>query len=263
MHAKPGIDIARTSWINTHEAQYISQPETRNLEGFGVALVSADKKQLPLYKDRTGGLWVAGKEGESFSVEVLVPGQGNFGVLIAVDGCNQQDGTPSRGDLYTEPYWVMNAPTYKGANITPGWSRPDGKAAQFVFAKPSESYVAQMGGGESNCGIVACKFVREYTQSYDRKRFLGGSSGLTTRGLGAGYGKEVEMPRTTVEFSPHHAAGHIEAIIRYAPLEELERAGFTKIEPYSLPSAAQARPFAAESLRPGERTAPPPPGWRP
>lgn len=256
-HTQP----ATTNWPSRHDSKYHSSMFMRRADGFGVGVIDQDSRPLPLYRDNQGGLWVAGRVGQEYKVEIMVPEAGRFGALLTVDGANQIDGRTSSGDMRNEQLWLMQSPDSKGKNVIPGWLHSAQEAAQFRFGTASTSYVAQTGQGVANTGIIGCRFAYEVSGRArsgvtSRNPFLGGESRLGTE-----YGQKVRFETKTVDLKLDHGRTYIDVEVRYAPEDELIRAGFRKIDGqvYPPPPAVAADPFPGEHL--SRAFAPAPGSW--
>ena len=236
------------------KSYYISNPALRvSVGGFGLALIGnplSDPKPLPVYRSPDGTLWAGGTVGLEYGVEVVVPDTGRYGVLVTVDGLNVQNGNRSSGDPGAEDILVTNAPSGPGKNVIPGWIRPDGESvAAFEFSSDSDSYAAKMDLGIENAGVVGVRIA------FERSRMV--RSFGATRGMGTGYGREADFHLDAVSFEVDHSREFVTLILRYASETALQAAGFTKIDPSELNTAANPFPESRQRIT----GCPPPPGW--
>ncbi len=245
---------------------YISSPVLRvSDQNFGLALVANPENsptQLPTYLSPNGTIWVGGRVGQEYGVELIVPDSGGrYGALLTVDGLNSQTGRPSTGDMRQESFWVVSPPTRSGKNIIPGWTRPGGeKAAKFVFSTVGDSYVGKMDLGAENAGVIGVRFAHEFQAPVIRAAYRGGakSFGEATRGggLGTGYGSETEFRVRTTQFEIDPLRPIVTLVIRYAIEQKLLDAGYQRIADRAELSETP-NPFPASIAG-----VPAPAGWR-
>ena len=106
-----------------------------------------------------GEVFIEGREGSEFEIEVRNKTGNRVLAVISVDGLSVIDGKPAGLD---SPGYTINA--YQSIRI-PGWKLASGEqAAKFTFGSRSSSYVSQATGETTNSGVIGVMLFEEQKQ---------------------------------------------------------------------------------------------------
>jgi hypothetical protein len=99
--------------------------------------------------EHEGEVYIEGREGSEFEIEVRNKTHQRVLAVISVDGLSVIDGKSAGID---SPGYTVNA--FQTIRI-PGWKLATGdQAAKFTFGSRSSSYVSQASGSATNCGVI-------------------------------------------------------------------------------------------------------------
>lgn len=206
-----------------HEREYYGYREVRTFAGFGVSLLKPDRSPLPLYRDKDGALWVGCDDGEQFVVELHVQEGGDrWAARLAVNG-EQEYHVPISADSGGSVFHIVTQTRHKGDNIVSDWSQSSGAVQPFVAQ--SEIHRDTHEGGPARSGVITCTFYGEYHP----RRFMSPTlRGPALSGYVAG-GKGLVDAREENFIVNRRMNTSVE--IRFAPRSEIERLGFTRVQP--------------------------------
>ena len=106
-----------------------------------------------------GEIYIEGREGSEFEIEVRNKTGNRVLAVISVDGVSVIDGNPAGTD---SPGYTINA--YQTIRI-PGWKLASGdQAAKFTFGSRSSSYANHATGSAANCGVIGVMLWSEKQQ---------------------------------------------------------------------------------------------------
>jgi hypothetical protein len=111
-------------------------------------------EQLKVYRHQ-GKLYVAGRPGNKYSVNVHNKSPGRALTVVSVDGVNVISGETAA--LHQSGYVLSS---YEGIDIT-GWRKSMSEVAAFVFTALPDSYAARTGRPD-NVGVIGVAVFREY-----------------------------------------------------------------------------------------------------
>ena len=161
---------------------------------------------LPIYRHQ-GQLWVAGKPGDRYAIEVSNRSGGRLLSVVSVDGINVISGdtaaTNQRG-------YVLSP---GGAVDIAGWRKSDQDVAAFYFTALDNSYAARTRRPD-NVGVIGIAAFREYQPPVVLNEMAADSAGAAQRSaapaaapmakaesrLGTGHGERIYAPVQSVEF---------------------------------------------------------------
>jgi hypothetical protein len=166
-------------------------------------------EQLTTYRHK-GQLWVAGKPGDRYAVQVINKSPGRLLSVVSVDGVNVVSGetavTSQRGYVLSPRSSVDIA----------GWRKSDRDVAAFYFTSIDDSYAGKTGRPE-NVGIIGIAAFREYQEPVpapaqelssnearaplrSRDAASAPSAAKAESNLSTGHGERVYAPVQQVEF---------------------------------------------------------------
>jgi len=102
-----------------------------------------------------GSIWIEGREGSNYTIDVTNNTAGRVLFVISVDGLDVLDGKPA--GLDSQGYMVSPRQTIS----IPGWRLNDRQAAEFYFSRNRESYVTSIGGSTANTGVIGAMVFAE------------------------------------------------------------------------------------------------------
>lgn len=166
-------------------------------------------EQLTTYRHR-GQLWVAGKPGDRYAVNVINKTPGRLLTVVSVDGINVVSGetavTNQRGYVLSPRSNVEIA----------GWRKSDRDVAAFYFTSIDDSYAGKTGRPD-NVGIIGVATFREYQEPVpapaqelssnearapqrSRDADSAPAAAKAESQLGTGHGERIHAPVQQVEF---------------------------------------------------------------
>jgi hypothetical protein len=226
----PFIGNAREHFgFQGHEQEYHGFREARSFGGFGISLLRPDKTPLPLYRDKSGALWVASEDGESFAVELHVRGgdktRDRWAALLRINGKQEHTVSTAPAAPADSVYLMVTQPQSKGHNIVRGWTQSSDAVQPFVFQ--SESHGELKGHEPQRYGVVNCTFYAEHHPQRFLSPVLRGPalSGYVVNPDGSGI-TDARSADFTVSRDFNQAVE-----IRFAPKAEIDRLGATPVEP--------------------------------
>lgn len=165
-------------------------------------------ENLPIYRHQ-GQLWVAGKPGDRYSIQVNNRTGGRLLSVVSVDGVNVVSGdtaaTNQRG-------YVLSP---GGSVDIAGWRKSERDVAAFYFTSLDDSYAARTKRPD-NVGVIGIAAFREYqapvvvqemaadrAASLQSRRNAAPAAAPMAKAesrLGTGHGERVYSPTQSVEF---------------------------------------------------------------
>jgi hypothetical protein len=119
-----------------------------------------------------GDIYVEGREGSEFELEIINKNPYRVEAVVTVDGLSVVDG--KEGSPESSGYLVEANSTVRESCILriPGWKLDNEQAAKFVFSgNGSKSYAAQMTGSSRNNGVIGCMvFAERYRRPVTKTR---------------------------------------------------------------------------------------------
>jgi hypothetical protein len=198
----------------------------------------------------------------AYSIRLRNPGASRLLVVLSVDGRNVLDGK-SAG--YDGLGYVLDA--YTTVDV-PGFLVNGETAAKFTFSTAEDAYVAVMGDGTRNVGVIGAAVFREKAEvairatwsarspddSYHRASAVlrsasGGSKGISAS-VGTAFGQATDWRTRVVDFQRATTSPAEVVTLRYATREQLVAWG-VPVDTAPVPSAF-----------PASEGCPPPAGWR-
>jgi len=163
---------------------------------------------LPIYQHQ-GQLWVAGKPGDRYSIQVSNRTGGRLLAVVAVDGVNVISGetaaTGQRG-------YVLGP---RNSVDVAGWRKSDRDVAAFYFTALPDAYASRTQRPD-NVGVIGIAAFREYQAPVPVQEQAADSANFESRArlaapaaapmaksegrLGTGHGERVYAPTYTVDF---------------------------------------------------------------
>lgn len=162
---------------------------------------------LPIYRHQ-GQLWVAGKPGDRYAIQVSNRSGGRLLGVVSVDGVNVVSGdtaaTNQRG-------YVLSP---GGSVDIAGWRKSDQEVAAFYFTALDNSYAARTHRPD-NVGVIGIAAFREYqppvvmnemaadSTEVQRSRSAAPAAAPMAKAesrLGTGHGERIHAPVQSVEF---------------------------------------------------------------
>lgn len=102
-----------------------------------------------------GDIFVEGREGSEFEIEISNRNYFNVESVISVDGLSIIDGKPAGPE--STGYFVPANST----QVIPGWMIDQDRVAAFVFSGKGQSYSTQMSGSSVNNGVIGAMVFAE------------------------------------------------------------------------------------------------------
>lgn len=161
---------------------------------------------LPIYRHQ-GQLWVAGKPGDRYAIQVSNRSGGRLLGVVSVDGVNVISGdtaaTNQRG-------YVLSP---GGSVDIAGWRKSDQEVAAFYFTALDNSYAARTRRPD-NVGVIGIAAFREYQPPVVMNEMAANSAEVARHSaapaaapmakaesrLGTGHGERIHAPVQSVEF---------------------------------------------------------------
>ena len=164
---------------------------------------------LPIYRHQ-GQLWVAGKPGDRYAIQVNNRTGGRLLGVVSVDGVNVVSGDTAA----TNQRGYVLAPG--GSVDIAGWRKSEREVAAFYFTALEDSYAARTKRPD-NVGVIGIAAFREYQAPVVQQEMAAdtASGALRSRSnaapaaapmdksesrLGTGHGERVYAPAQSVEF---------------------------------------------------------------
>ncbi len=181
-----------------------------------VAVISRSTgERLPLYR-HGGRIYVEGKAGERYAVELRNRGSGRILTVLSVDGVNAVTGQTAAA---SQSGYVLDA--WRRAEIA-GWRKNLEDVAAFYFTALPDSYAARTGRPD-NVGVIGVAVYQEYLEPAPLQAPAAANSGADGRlsasdaagapaepaarqksmreeKLGTGHGERVHAPTYATEF---------------------------------------------------------------
>jgi hypothetical protein len=165
-------------------------------------------ESLPIYRHQ-GQLWVAGKPGDRYSIQVNNRTGGRLLSVVSVDGVNVVSGDTAA----TNQRGYVLAPG--GSVDVAGWRKSEREVAAFYFTALEDSYASRTKRPD-NVGVIGIAAFREYQAPVALQEMAADRAGapLQSRSnaapaapvakaesrLGTGHGERVYAPAQSVEF---------------------------------------------------------------
>mgnify|MGYP001601137463 CR=1 FL=1 len=200
-------------------------------------------------------VFVALEEFRVFQIE-LVNWWARRLAVVSVDGINVIDGSDAG---YAGTGYVLNP---SQTLEIPGWLKSGEKAASFTTVAVEQSYAVRTGRDASNVGVIGVAVFDEkvkpvFEPPWGRTRGVmrgsgqpigdpyeincstseGGQQVNSTRGIGTGFGKEVDFRTTKTSFERATDRPACVQMIRYGTVDQLRKWGVPIDAPSPSPSA--------------------------
>ncbi|MFZ2266100.1 MAG: hypothetical protein WAV95_00835 [Azonexus sp.] len=214
-------------------------------------------ENLPIYRHQ-GQLWVAGKPGERYSIQVNNRTGGRLLAVVSVDGVNVVSGetaaTGQRGYVLAPRDSVDIA----------GWRKSEHDVAAFYFTALDDSYAARTKRPD-NVGVIGIAAFREYQEPVVLQEMAADTAGAPLRSrnaapaamqdkaesrLGTGHGERIHAPAHSVDFQRASPTPDELISVRYDSYARLVARGIIP--------AARRHPAPAPSPFPGGNYVPDP-----
>lgn len=118
--------------------------------------ILVNNRPIPTFHDREGKIWVEGRYGTRYAIEVKNDGWKRVLSVVSVDGLNVINGKreePTRAKGYViSPYNNV---------IIKGWRVSSDNVKEFYFTSRENSYSRKLGADESNIGVIGCVIYEE------------------------------------------------------------------------------------------------------
>jgi hypothetical protein len=196
---------------------------------FGVALVGTPNRnpqRLPAYRDHGCGLWFEGEPGKEFGIEIIVPPQGRYAVLISVSTVGAPVRKSGRGAGSGESIWVFNAPTRRGSNVVTGRPLSRSKTfSAFTFPEKDELEDTLPELDTAFRGFVRVRFVHENVCGNSADGFS-----VLDREGNQNFSDGAQGVVGNTRFAPDLSRGVATLAVHYASKEFLQRSSFAPIQ---------------------------------
>lgn len=166
-------------------------------------------EQLTTYRHK-GQLWVAGKPGDRYAVQVINKTPGRMLTVVSVDGINVVSGETA---VTSQRGYVLSP---KSSVDIAGWRKSDRDVAAFYFTSIDDSYAGKTSRPD-NVGVIGVAAFREYqepipaparelssneapAETRSRDAASAPSAAKAESKLGTGHGERVYSPTQQVEF---------------------------------------------------------------
>lgn len=162
---------------------------------------------LPIYQHH-GQLWVAGKPGDRYSIQVNNRTGGRLLAVVAVDGVNVLSGDTAAAN---QRGYVLSP---RDSVDIAGWRKSERDVAAFYFTSLDDSYAGRTKRPD-NVGVIGIAAFREYQEPVVQQEMAGNLAAAPMRGrdaaapapmakaesrLGTGHGERVYAPIHSVDF---------------------------------------------------------------
>lgn len=224
-----------------------------------------------------GRIFVEAPPSGEYSIRISNPSSSRRLAVVSVDGRNVIDGEKAGFD---GPGYVLRG--FEVLEI-PGWRRSDSQVAKFEFQPQDKSYVAAIGDGVSNTGVIGVAVFEEreairsssswgvlrsmgfrhiskelYSTdssipSGDNSRSVSLNTGTKSTQLGTGYGSEGTLHTSETNFKRAYDTPSQVITVQYAVRETLIGWGVPVMPVIPTPEAFPQRKSVSVKA---------PPGWR-
>lgn len=127
--------------------------------------VLVNGRPVRTYRDPYGGIWVEGREGHQFTLQVKNYSWKRIVAVVSVDGLNVINGKHESPD--DSPGYIVSR---NGDIKIPGWKINQNEVREFYFTgSDRDSYVRKVGGNERNIGVIAAAIYpeKQYYSTYN------------------------------------------------------------------------------------------------
>ncbi|MEZ5705825.1 MAG: hypothetical protein R3E56_11415 [Burkholderiaceae bacterium] len=153
-----------------------------------VRIVDRDSgRTLPMYAFK-GDLWVAGKPGARYAVQLTNQSRGRLLNVVSVDGVNVVSGETAAFD---QTGYVLDP--YQRYDVA-GWRKSSRQIAAFEFSRAPRSYAARTGRPD-DVGVIGVAVFRERRPEWD-EREQWHSSGRSREGQSGPVPRSGSMPKS-------------------------------------------------------------------
>jgi hypothetical protein len=222
-------------------------------------------------------VFAEGRKGSEFTLNVRNNSDRRVVAVLSVDGLSVMTGKPA---THTDSGYILRS---RDTVAIPGWRLNNAQVAHFFFGALPEAYASQMGTPQ-NIGVIAAAFYYEklHRPSYlddldfnslrgypgairgghtfgggERTLGIGGEKNVSSRGIGAGFGRQTEHNVTSVQFDREEVVA-AQLVLRYDEAEGLKARGIQLTSAHRTSDRViDANPFPGDE--PGCK---PPSGWR-
>lgn len=125
------------------------------------ARVVINGRPVTEYHHTDGNVYLEGRKGSEYELEVINHSLERILVVPAVDGLSVMDGKTA--GLDSDGY-VINP---RGTLRIPGWRLDNENVAKFVFGDTAKGYSAQSGQGSTNSGVIGFMVFRQQPSTFD------------------------------------------------------------------------------------------------
>lgn len=182
-------------------------------------------EHLPTYRHE-GQLWVAGKPGDRYAINVINRSGGRMLTVVSVDGVNVVSGETA---AQNQRGYVLSP---RGSVEIAGWRKSERDVAAFYFTAVEDSYAGRTGRPD-NVGVIGVAAFREYQEPVPapvqemsaapasapmRSRAEAAdkaASPMAESRLGTGHGERVYSPTQQVDFKRANNAPDEIITVRY------------------------------------------------
>lgn len=179
----------------------------------------------PTYK-HAGQLWIAGKPGDRYAINVINKTGGRMLTVVSVDGINVVSGKTA---AQNQRGYVLSP---RGSVEIAGWRKSERDVAAFYFTAVEDSYAGRTSRPD-NVGVIGVAAFREYQEPVPapaqemsaaaasapmRSRNEAAdkaASPMAERKLGTGHGERVYSPTQQVDFKRASNAPDETITVRY------------------------------------------------
>ena len=146
-----------------------------NSKQYEILVRPLGRKQADEYY-HDGSIWVEGREGNSYTIELRNHSYNRVLFILSVDGLDAIEGKPAGVD--SQGYVLPGK-----SNISvPGWKLNDREAAEFFFSRKQDSYVNSIGGSTANTGVIGTMIFQEkqVVNPYNIAKYYSGNNSVTS-----------------------------------------------------------------------------------
>jgi hypothetical protein len=222
-------------------------------------------REIYEYRDNANDVWVEGREGSNYEIELQNHTGQRVMAVVSVDGLSVLNG--ERASVRSSNGYVLSP--YQTMRI-PGWTLSNREVAAFKFGKTYNSYATQTGKSQE-LGVISSAWFEEAAQVVNLSNLVGydtllngaqrgilcsasyASAVVEPASLGTEFGARQDFQTTAVSFRKRDP-NHYDALISiyYDDQRGLERRGISIREQKV---NRKPNPFVDEGCTP-------PPGWR-
>ena len=153
-----------------------------------VRIVDRDSgRTLPMYAFK-GDLWVAGKPGARYAVQLTNQSRGRLLNVVSVDGVNVVSGETA---AFEQTGYVLDP--YQRYDVA-GWRKSSRQIAAFEFSRAPKSYAARTGRPD-DVGVIGVAVFREKPSRWE-EREEDRSYGRDSHGKGAPLPRSGSLPKS-------------------------------------------------------------------